>query len=115
MARIIILCLFLSGCGGEYVKPTHYADTVIHTWERTDNPDYDCGINRRQGERIKGCAQYWRVGREEAYKIIDKVVDKLGYIIVCKTLSPQVRYPGDDYMMTLGHEANHCFTGNFHD
>jgi hypothetical protein len=109
---LLIAIIGLTGCPEHYVKPTHYEETVIITWSRTDDANYDCGGTIR--DNILGCAGWQRLSKEEAVEQVKEVYDKQGYILGCEILSPQVRYNGDDNMMTLGHEANHCFTGSFH-
>ena len=96
MARIIILCLFLSGCGGEYVKPTHYKEVTKIVWIRTDDPDTMCRqwYSSLPEQNVLGCA-YWNKD-------------------TCWVVAPQIRYIDDDNTMTLGHEVGHCFLGNYH-
>lgn len=114
----LILLSFLFGCSTDYVKPTQYEDTVIITWHRSDDADDDCrkqGVDHKIKYTTLGCASWRTYSPDDAAALIKRLSEKKQSMVVCNITSPQVQYDHDDNMMILGHEANHCFTGRFHD
>jgi len=113
----LLLTLSLTGCDGNYVKPTHWEDVVIITRARSNNPNADCrNIEslKDRGPEIGGCATWKRMSKQDAIDYVSRIADRKGYVMKCETIIPPIKFDGDRSMMTAGHEDEHCFMGNFH-
>jgi len=96
----LLLVLFLTGCSGDYIKPTEYKKSMHVTWHRLE------------GEKLfTKCTQlsekfnfYYKWGGNCATWTKSK----------CDIYSPQIQYLNDERTKWFGHEGGHCFLGKYH-